>query len=104
VVGDIRVDSLATLELSRVTATAQLVRRTPALIAQTAEDYFLVSIQTAGVGRITQDRRTAVLQPGDFALYDSTRPYELRFDGDFQQYVLMLPARRCAPSCAARPT
>ncbi|WP_232660372.1 helix-turn-helix domain-containing protein [Pseudonocardia sp. TRM90224] len=91
VVGDINVDSLATLELSRVTATAQLVRRTPALIAQAAEDYFLVSIQTAGVGRITQDGRTAVLQPGDFALYDSTRPYELRFDSDFQQYVLMLP-------------
>src|SRR4029453_5483843 len=35
--------------------------------------------------------RTAELQPGDFALYDSTRPYELRFDGPFQQYVLMLP-------------
>src|SRR5207344_3363080 len=26
-----------------------------------------------------------------FALYDSTRPYELRFDGPFQQYVLKLP-------------
>src|SRR4051794_23037438 len=44
VVGDIRVDSLATLELSQVTATAQRVQRTPSLIASTAEDYFLVSI------------------------------------------------------------
>src|SRR5690606_25805024 len=25
------------------------------------------------------------------ALYDSTCPYELRFDGPFQQYVLMMP-------------
>jgi AraC-like DNA-binding protein len=91
VVGSIRVDSLATLELSQVRATAQLVQRTPSLIAQAAEDFFLVSIQTAGIGRITQDDRTAVLHPGDFALYDSTRPYELRFDDDFQQYVLMLP-------------
>jgi AraC-like DNA-binding protein len=108
VVGDIRVDSLATLELSQVTATAQLVRRTPGLIAAAAEDYFLVSIQTTGVGWITQDRRTAVLHPGDFALYDSTRPYELRFDGDFQQYVLMLPGPtlrsqlRAAPELTAR--
>jgi AraC-like DNA-binding protein len=108
VVGDIRVDSLATLELSRVTATAQLVRRTPSLIARTAEDYFLVSIQTAGVGRITQDERTAVLNPGDFALYDSTQPYELAFDDDFQQYVLMLPGPtlrsqlRDAPDLTAR--
>ncbi|MBN9099694.1 MAG: helix-turn-helix domain-containing protein [Pseudonocardia sp.] len=91
VVGDIRVDSLATLELSRVTATAQRVCRTPSLIARAAEDWFLVSIQTSGVGRIRQDDRTAELHPGDFALYDSTRPYQLDFDGAFQQYVLMLP-------------
>ncbi|MEU7815385.1 helix-turn-helix domain-containing protein [Pseudonocardia sp. NPDC049154] len=91
VVGDIRVDSLATLELSRVTATAQHVVRTPSLIASTAEDYFLVSLQTRGAGRISQDDRTAELAPGDFALYDSTRPYTLQFDGPFQQYVLMLP-------------
>jgi AraC-like DNA-binding protein len=91
VVGDIRVDALATLELSRVTATAQRVRRTPSLIARAAEDFFLVSIQTAGTGRITQDDRSALLRPGDFALYDSTRPYELAFAGDFQQYVLLLP-------------
>ncbi|MFC4949397.1 helix-turn-helix domain-containing protein [Pseudonocardia sp. GCM10023141] len=108
VVGDIKVDSLATLELSQVTATAQHVRRTPSLIAATAEDYFLVSIQTRGVGLISQDDRTAELHPGDFALYDSTRPYALRFDGDFQQYVLMLPGPtlrsqlRGAPALTAR--
>jgi AraC-like DNA-binding protein len=91
VVGEIRADSLATLELSRVTATAQHVRRTPSLIAAAAEDYFLVSIQTKGAGALVQDGRTAALAPGDFALYDSTRPYELHFDAEFQQYVLMLP-------------
>ncbi len=91
VTGEIRIDRLATLELSRVTATAQRVTRTRSLIARTAEDYFLVSIQTAGTGRISQDGRTAELHPGDFALYDSTRPYELDFTADFQQYVLMLP-------------
>lgn len=108
VVGDIRVDSLATLELSRVTATAQSVQRTPSLIARAAADYFLVSIQTSGTGRIVQDDRTADLRPGDFALYDSTRPYELTFDGPFQQYVLMLPGPslrsqlRDAPDLTAR--
>lgn len=89
--GEIVVDRLATLELSRVTSTAQLVRRTPARIAAAAEDFFLVSIQSRGRGRVAQDGREAVLEPGDFALYDSTRPYTLTFDGDFQQYVLMLP-------------
>ena len=89
--GEIQLDTLATLELSRVTATAQRVRRTPAKIARASEDYFLVSIQTQGQGIVVQDGRSALLAPGDFALYDSTRPYELIFDGAFQQYVLMLP-------------
>lgn len=89
--GEIAADQLATLQLSRVTSTAQQVRRTPAKIARASEDYFLVSIQTQGEGLILQDGRVAKLAPGDFALYDSTRPYELRFDGPFQQYVLMLP-------------
>ena len=38
-----------------------------------------------------QDGRVATLLPGDFALYDSTRPYELIFDEPLQQYVLQLP-------------
>jgi len=89
--GEIVADRLATLELSRVTASAQQVRRTPAKIARASEDYFLVSIQTEGHGRVSQDGRDALLGPGDFALYDSTRPYTLTFDDPFQQIVLMLP-------------
>lgn len=89
--GEIAVDQLSTLGLSRVTASSQWVRRTPAKIAQATEDYFLVSIQTKGHGVVVQDGRTAELKPGDFALYDSTRPYELIFRDDFQQYVLQMP-------------
>ena len=89
--GTIGAATLATLQLSQVTSTAQVVRRTPARIARASEDFFLVSIQTRGAGRIAQDGRSASLAPGDFALYDSTRPYALHFDGPFQQFVLRLP-------------
>jgi len=89
--GQIDADVLATLQLSRVSATPQIVRRTPAKIADASEDYFLVSIQTRGEGMVLQDGRAAHLVRGDFALYDSTRPYELRFDRPFEQYVLRLP-------------
>jgi AraC-like DNA-binding protein len=89
--GHIRADRLATLELSCVSASAQRVRRTAQGIARAGDDYFLVSIQTQGEGIITQDGRSAHLRPGDFALYDSTRPYELLFEAGFEQYVLMLP-------------
>lgn len=89
--GQIEVDQLATLGISRVTAASQRVRRTPAKIARTSEDLLLISIQATGAGIISQDGRTALLEPGDFTLYDSTRPYELAFGSDFQQYVLTLP-------------
>jgi AraC-like DNA-binding protein len=89
--GEIVLETLSTLALSRVTASAQRVRRTARQIARASEDYFLVSIQTDGVGEVHQDGRRAVLQAGDFALYDSTRPYDLVFGADFQQFVLMLP-------------
>ncbi len=91
--GSISVAELAALQLTQVTSEAQCVNRTVAKIASDPEDYFLVSIQTAGQGSLMQDGREAVLQRGDFALYDSTRPYALRFEGDFQQYVLKLPGR-----------
>src|SRR5687767_11581420 len=78
--GRIERDVLAGLELSVVESQAQHVRRTPRQIAKASEDYFLVSVQDRGQGAVRQDGRTAVLHEGDFALYDSTRPYELMFD------------------------
>ncbi|WP_321938065.1 MULTISPECIES: helix-turn-helix domain-containing protein [unclassified Paraburkholderia] len=91
--GSVASTQVATLCLTKVSASAQRVHRTPAKISQSSEDYFLVSIQTHGRGGLVQDGREAVLTPGDFALYDSTRPYTLFFEADFQQYVLMLPGR-----------
>ncbi len=89
--GEIAARQLATLGLSRVTSAPQHVKRTPAKIALATEDYFLVSIQISGHGIVIQDGRAAQLKPGDFALYDSTRPYELVFDRPFSQHVLQLP-------------
>ncbi len=91
--GQIAVADLAALQLTQVQANAQRVTRTPSNIARDSEDYFLVSMQTLGWGSVSQDGRVAQLKPGDFALYDSTRPYTLEFEGDFQQYVLKLPGR-----------
>jgi AraC-like DNA-binding protein len=44
-----------------------------------------------GSGVIAQDGREARLKPGDFACYDSTRPYTLTFTADFEQLVLHMP-------------
>ena len=76
---------------SHVDTVAQDVHRTPKLIRGDDAAVFLISFQVKGRGVIAQDGRQAVLNAGDFALYDSTRPYSLHFDADFEQLVLHMP-------------
>ncbi|MFT4234601.1 MAG: helix-turn-helix domain-containing protein [Microbacterium sp.] len=92
--GNIRQHTLPGLDISTVTSASQKVTRTPGHIAKSSDDYFLVSIQACGRGVVRQDGRDAVLDVGDFALYDSTRPYQLVFEQAFEQIVLKLPGER----------
>jgi AraC-like DNA-binding protein len=92
--GSIRQHTLPSLDVSVVKSGPQKVMRTPGHISRSGDDYFLVSIQARGHGVVRQDGRDAVLAAGDFALYDSTRPYELLFDDSFEQIVLKLPGER----------
>jgi AraC-like DNA-binding protein len=81
------------IQYSQVQSAPQHVARTRHKISQSGLDYFLLSLQTGGQGVIEQDGRTAVLRVGDFALYDTTRPYDLWFEDRFSQLVLRLPRR-----------
>lgn len=81
------------LEFSHVTSSQHVVTRTRTRIAHSNRDDFLLSLQTSGRGILSQGGRQAVLQAGDFAIYDTSRPYDLRFDADFSQLVLRLPRR-----------
>lgn len=78
------------LELSVVSSRAQRVMRTPQVISKASDDCFIVSLQTQGQAVISQDGRDALMSPGDFAMYDSTRPYALQFEDDFEEIVLKL--------------
>ena len=89
--GEITDQQLGALRLSRVDSNKQLVQRSPRQIARSSDDCFLLSLQIKGHGRVLQDGRAALLGPGDFALYDSTRRYTLAFDDEFSQLVLKTP-------------
>lgn len=91
--GSLRTMDLGDFRVSAVDAAAQQVRRTRRAISASSSDHFLLSLQTRGRGTIIQDDRVASLGPGDFALYDSTRPYRLQFDNQFGQIVLQLPRK-----------
>ena len=89
--GEITTTDCDDLHFSTVTADGQIVMRTPTRIRRAREEVMLVSLQVRGVGVIAQDGREARLLPGDFACYDSTRPYTLNFDAGFEQLVLHMP-------------
>ena len=79
---------LGPLALSRVHAQPHTVHRSPSLIRDEPRDEVLVSLQLNGIGVVMQDDREAVLEAGDFALYDATRPYNLVMPHEFDMLVL----------------
>ena len=89
--GEIRGCELDKIRVSEVDATRQHVTRSKKQIAKSTEREFLLSLQLEDTGIVNQDGRIAELHPGDFALYDSTRPYTLHFDRPFRQIVLQIP-------------
>lgn len=79
------------IQISEVIADSQEVIRSPRQIQKASEDFFLISLQLEGTGYIEQNNRIAALAPGDFTMYDSTRPYTLYFSHSFKQLVFQFP-------------
>lgn len=79
------------LRFSRVYSTRQRVVRSQTRLARSTADDFLLSLQAQGTGRVRQGGRDSFQKPGDMVLYDTSRPYELSFDGSFRQLILTLP-------------
>ena len=92
--GRLRGVQLGSLRITEVSATPHQVRRTPKLIARSDPEYYKLGLQLGGCCLLTQDGREASLTPGDFAIYDTSRPYAMSFDGPYRQLVLMLPRQQ----------
>ena len=79
--------------LTIVNSTTQVTERTVANIRSDSSEYVLCAFQLKGHGFAEQDDRLAETRPGEFVLYDTTRPYRLSFDGPFEQRVFRLPRK-----------
>lgn len=89
--GTLRSTDLDGLQLAEVTGTGQVVHRDRAMIRRADPEYYKIGLQLRGRGLVLQDDREALLTPGDFAVYDTSRPYRLVFDETFRMLVLMCP-------------
>ncbi|HLZ06800.1 MAG TPA: helix-turn-helix domain-containing protein [Bradyrhizobium sp.] len=76
---------------SEVSSQRQHVFRTPSRIARAHEEFVLIALGKHGVGAVVQDGRETLIHPGEFAIYDTTRPYELHFHDAFAQTILQVP-------------
>ncbi|GAB6900733.1 AraC-like ligand-binding domain-containing protein [Kineosporia succinea] len=100
---------LGSVILAEVAAHETVVERTPRLIRQDDPEFYKFALQTSGSCVIEQDSRQARLNPGDLAIYDTSRPYRLSCGADFRMTVAMfprnlvhLPERRMADLTAVR--
>lgn len=85
--------SVGQAEIYTVAGSAMSVRRTARSIAQNDPGFIKLGLQLRGYSVISQDGRDAALAPGDFAIYDTTRPYLLDFGESFEMFVVMFPAQ-----------
>jgi AraC-like DNA-binding protein len=91
--GAVSQSAIGPAAFTRVDSCAQRVFRTPSRISRASDDYVLVALGNSGVNGVYQDGREAVVSAGEFVIYDTTRPYELRFDDSFSQTILQMPRK-----------
>jgi AraC-like DNA-binding protein len=89
--GSVRAYDLDDLIVGEIDASGQFMARTRRLIDRADNQYLLLGIQTRGTGRVAQGDRRSLLQPGDCALFESHRPFELNFDAAFDLWVFAFP-------------
>jgi AraC-like DNA-binding protein len=90
--GELQGGQIGAVRLCTVAASTHEVVRTPALIRRTGDDFLFVSVLLDGDMVYAQDDRVAELvEPGQFVLYDSARPYTAAFRDDSRQLVVRVP-------------
>lgn len=71
-----------------VSGRPQAVRRTTTAMRHSPADMLKVCVQLRGRATVQQDDVELVLDPGQFAVYDMSRPYALRLEGTWTCAVM----------------
>jgi AraC-like DNA-binding protein len=88
--GNVEASMLGDIECNRVATKPVNVYRTRHHIARAQGDYLHVAFVTEGSDGIVQDGRETLLEAGDFAFYDTTRPFEVR-SGTVAMTIFQVP-------------
>ena len=88
----------ADLEFINMACGRHAAYRDASKINQSQRPEYLLTLQLSGEFRLTQDDRTAVLKPGQFAFYDSTKPASVSSSDDYKSLCLKFPKKLMAAS------
>lgn len=92
--GSLRSTYVDETSFTEISASAHQVQRLASQIESTDAKHLKLSLMLEGSGIVAQDGRTAVLQPGDLAIYDTSRPYTLEFEENVHTLVMIFPHHR----------
>ncbi|MEU8709725.1 helix-turn-helix domain-containing protein [Streptomyces sp. NPDC048565] len=79
------------LTICSARATAVTIRRTERLARKDEEPAVFLGLQVSGTSLVAQNGRECVLRPGEFAVYESIKPYTLLFDKGVDHHFLRFP-------------
>jgi AraC-like DNA-binding protein len=89
--GFLRSAWLGRLMVAQVASTAQDIQRTSREISRTDAEYLQIATVYRGAATVAQDGRQAALGAGDFAVFETTRPFRWTFAGDWDVGAFTLP-------------
>lgn len=96
--GTIRGRVIDDVFFSRLVVSPHEVHRTPSLIEASERLFYKITLMISGTGELRQDGRTALMLPGSVSVYDTARPYHLRFAEPIDMVVIMFPRDLVDPS------
>lgn len=89
--GSIRVNQLGDIDLTITQSAPQTVSRTPSLVSAHQDDTFQISLQVSGRCLVHQNSRETIVYPGDFAYYDCSERFDLKFLDPFEIMIAKVP-------------
>lgn len=88
--------SLGGVDFINMASRRHAAHRGAPQISAADSGFCVLTLQLAGQLRITQDDRTAVVRPGEYALYDSSQPVVLSGSDDYKSTCIRFPTSRLA--------
>jgi AraC family transcriptional activator of tynA and feaB len=93
---------LADVNRARISSQPQATHHGPREVAATDGAYFFVNLQLAGRCRARQGSAESVVEPGQFVLVDTTRPFYFDFDAEWQMLSFRVPHEHLLSRLAGR--